>query len=140
RSYGSSVRRTIRNQWQEFLGKVKIIVGSGRKTDFWKDHWIGLNGLKCTFLDLYLLSLQIHAKIDKIWNVEQQRKIFSEVRLLAYEPQKPSDCDLALETYFKACLAQENLQRSGFHICSRYLSCEQKSESNEHFSYTVRQL
>jgi len=61
--WGEPLEISGKNFWAK-----KIIVGSGRKTDFWKDHWIGLNGLKCTFLDLYLLSLQIHAKIDKIWS------------------------------------------------------------------------
>ncbi|KAG5624648.1 hypothetical protein H5410_009866 [Solanum commersonii] len=54
--------------WPDFNAKVTFRVGTGLKTSFWNEIWLGDVNLRILFPDLYIISLQQNDTIAQMWS------------------------------------------------------------------------
>ncbi|WMV29912.1 hypothetical protein MTR67_023297 [Solanum verrucosum] len=67
-TYGSCLRRAIRNHWPKLRGNCSIKLGNGRKTSFWEDRWLEQGSLKTLFSDIFTLNQQQRAIVAEMWS------------------------------------------------------------------------
>ncbi|WMV47514.1 hypothetical protein MTR67_040899 [Solanum verrucosum] len=75
-TYGVSVWRTIRNLWPNLIRNIDYKVGSGTKTSFWKENWIGNESLMVLFPDLLLLSINPEETVADVWSQQGWNIVF----------------------------------------------------------------
>lgn len=84
--YGTSPWKGIMNLFQDYKKGLRVEVGNGQGTKFWKDRWCGNQPLKREFPSVFLLLVDLCALVSDYREITHGAAVWQPIfRRLAYD-------------------------------------------------------